>query len=227
MIKKTLYITLCLLWLADVKAAPYELSNQGLSLHGASQLDDEKYFEVKDYTNKPSAHQRRGHQYPRPRIITHCHPVTVLGPPIWTFWGWRRYPVVITDCHSVIACDDPIYDEPYHGPVDSPAFEETHCDYRRGRNRLLNAVCDRDTSKIRSLLRENIYLVNQRSDVTGETALILAAKLGHNRIVRSLVEEFAADGCVTHRSLTAADWAYEFGHDRIERFLERAFSCYD
>ena len=214
MVKRLCVLGLCVLWLGDVKAALHP--NQSPHLQNISEFDNKDHFDIKDYinTDEPLAHQRRRHRYlrPQPRIGTHCHLITVPGPPVWTVWGWQRYPVVIRDCHPIIACNEP-YD-----------FVETYCDYR-GRNRLLNAVCDRNILRIRSLLRRQNYFVNQRSDITGETALILAAKLGHYRTVTLLVEDFNANGCITSKRLTAADWAYELGFERIGRFLDRNFAC--
>ena len=217
MIKKSLCAILCLLWSGDIKALPYEALVQSQPLQNISEFDNEDHFDIKEYTNRdePLAHQRRRHS--RPHIVTHCHPVTVLGPPVWTGWGWWRYPTVITDCHPVIACDE-------YEPAD---FVETYCDYRRGRNRLLNAVCDENISRITRVLRRGDYFVDQRSDTTGETALILAAKLGHYGIVRLLVRDFNANGCITSEGLTSADWAYELDYRRIGRFLDRNFACYD
>ena len=248
MIKKALCISLCLIGLGSVEAMAYESSvqNQSFDPQDIAEFDNEVITDIKEYINteEPLAH---GHRHRRHRRHgERCYPVTIpVGPPVWGWWGWYQPTRVIMECHFIEP--PPVYRRPRRRLPRRPrrseappqSLENNYCDYvddrGRGRNRyrgrrsrnldnlLFNALCDNDTSTIRDLLEEEgYYSVNERA-FTGETPLILATKLGNRRIVRLLVR-FGADICMRTEGLTAIDWAYELGYERIEEYLEERSS---
>ena len=83
---------------------------------------------------------------------------------------------------------------------------------------LLTAVCLQDIRRIRNILRRGAN-PDQLWEPTGETALIIAARLGSFRMVRLLIESGANMCYIDGRGYTAADWAYEAHREPVGDFL--------
>ena len=248
MIKKILYISLCVIWLESVEATAYETSIQS---HSSDQQNEFEFdntvdIDIREYINteEPSAHRHGPGARYRLRGQRCCHYVTVpYGPPIRRYWGyyweWYQPTTVVTECH--IAYEPPIYRRPFPRRSRRPrrsyrprrqSYSSFYCDQQtRGReNSLFNAVCDHRLSDISDLLedRRRNYSVDDRQRSTGETALILATKIGDIDIVQLLADGYSADVCMETQDRIASEWTDESAYDDdIGEYLDnRSSHCF-
>lgn len=182
---------------------------------------------------------------PPPPIFTPCSPYTPCFPPVVVLPPPIFFPFFINNNQQTAAdwtenyCDYAHF-KPNHErrarrlhrngslmgrDVRNRPWRGQHV-LRTEDDRLLMAVCRTDIRAIRSYLRRG-YNPDQLWEATGETALIIAAKLGNFRIVRLLVNAGANMCYIDGNDYTATDWAYENHHRRIAEFLEseEEFHC--
>ncbi len=101
MIKKPLYIALCLALFISVEVIAYPSSVQN-SFDQQDTFDFDNTIDIEEYIDagQPIAHRGPPHRHRR-----RCYLVTVPGPPVWGPWGWRR--PTVRKCRPVIVYKAP------------------------------------------------------------------------------------------------------------------------
>jgi len=105
--------------------------------------------------------------------------------------------------------------------ISSPPSEDVWA----SKGRLIDLANRGDAGKTRDFLRKNParYYLDAR-DSAGMTALMHAAKRGHNEIVRILLDEGADATLLDHQHSTALSMAEEEGHVEVAQMIRKAIA---
>ena len=120
MIKKPLYIALCLTLFISVEVIAYPSSVQNsFDQQDTFDFDNTIDIDIEEYidTDQPIAHGGPPHRHKR-----RCY--RVPGPPVWGPWGWRRS--TVRECRPVIVYEVPPIDLRPPPPRRRPGYRPSH-----------------------------------------------------------------------------------------------------